>query len=200
MCNSGIYAFFPYVCLQLVPFAQNFSHILRRLTGCSRITFWLQNSGGQCCIMPFKICLIAEKPLSQCIYVLDHLIRSSQQADMTEYISPHAHLLICSSRCAAVKKPVLSIRTDLSGGCDLRGPRKEDPSTFGSPASAPHDVDWPTHALEVLGKGCRASTFYSMLLKSSEKGPPILKTAWETDLSVLYRLSVGQNYVKYYKK
>lgn len=59
---------------------------------------------------------------------------------MTEYISPHAHLLICSSRCAAVKKPVLfiwlqrlsdqllrsSIRTDLSGGSDKRRPRKED--------------------------------------------------------------------------
>lgn len=74
------------------------------------------------------------------IYVLDRLIRPSQQADTTEYISSRAHLLICSSRCATVKKPVLFIwlqrlsdqplrsfiRTDLSGGSDLQGPRKED--------------------------------------------------------------------------
>lgn len=65
-------------------------------------------------------------------------------------------------------------------------------TTFGSSGPYPLEKDWFPCVLEVSGRGNRASAFYLIFLKGSDKGPPFLKTAWETSLKVHITDSVGQ--------
>lgn len=71
---------------------------------------------------------------------------------------------------------------------------------FGSPNSAPHNIDWLTQALKTFGAGCKASIFYSMLLKSSINDPPTLKHTWESDLNTQFTDSAWANILKNGKK
>uniref|UniRef100_A0A3Q1G672 Reverse transcriptase zinc-binding domain-containing protein n=1 Tax=Acanthochromis polyacanthus TaxID=80966 RepID=A0A3Q1G672_9TELE len=57
---------------------------------------------------------------------------------------------------------------------------------FGSPTFPPSDVDWSTQVLSTLGKDCKASVFYAMLLKNSNNDLPTLKRTWEIDLNMQF--------------